>query len=61
MSRKPSGSSVAALRRGRLALAVGQPNAPWSGAFVELGEVGRAVSTTLRQPDSAFTVATPRW
>ena len=21
----------------------------------------RAVSTTLRQPDSAFTVATPRW
>ena len=23
--------------------------------------VNRAVSTTLRQPDSAFTVATPRW
>ena len=24
-------------------------------------DFGRAVSTTLRQPDSAFTVATPRW
>jgi len=35
-------------------------------ALVESSEptwyvVGRAVSTPLRQPDSAFTVATPRW
>ena len=27
----------------------------------ETKPVERAVSTTLRQPDSAFTVATPRW
>ena len=30
--------------------------------YLELtGQTERAVSTTLRQPDSAFTVATPRW
>jgi len=32
-----------------------------AGITARAGHVIRAVSTTLRQPDSAFTVATPRW
>ena len=47
----------------------GSPEGDWSrcrrrGRGRRLGPgaaVERAVSTTLRQPDSAFTVATPRW
>ena len=30
-------------------------------AGLDPSSLDRAVSTTLRQPDSAFTVATPRW
>ena len=33
----------------------------WREAQPEIETAKRAVSTTLRQPDSAFTVATPCW
>ena len=37
------------------------PCVMWGTDGVRVFTAERAVSTTLRQPDSAFTVATPRW